>query len=283
MTGLRLHNTRPLITLRNRLITEGQRCVISLCLLFPLIGAAQQFVDVTAEIEGDNWGGLFFNDQKGPKLPDGSRLFSSSIFHSNAVYHCVVGTSSWLVERGNENGKFSSWFTGTNIIEQWVRPNAKPYREAVASVDGNPGQPVRVQDRIDPVGRICWLAFCSGSFLARDGRQIYPPADQWKEAGLLLDSRWSEQTTVFPDAFGLPKSVTLFATNHQPILQYQARGSTNVLGWNFPLEFYLVQYLPDGTNGWKLELTAKGRVTAIGVGNKPSLPSESPGGESAKK
>jgi hypothetical protein len=46
-----------------------------------------------------------------------------------------------------------------------------------------------------------------------------------------------------------------------------------VLGWIFPLEFYLVQYKPTGTNvNWQVELTAKGRVTSIGVGTRPEIP-----------
>jgi hypothetical protein len=68
----------------------------------------------------------------------------------------------------------------------------------------------------------------------------------------------------------------------QPVLQYSVTASTNVLGWEFPLEFYLAQYrparLPDsrrfGTKGWELQLTAKGKVTAIGVGTKPEIPTE---------
>jgi len=64
------------------------------------------------------------------------------------------------------------------------------------------------------------------------------------------------------------------STNNQPIFQYQVRQSTNVLGWNFPLEFYGVQYLPTGTNNWKLHLTLKGRVTAIGISSKPEIPAD---------
>jgi hypothetical protein len=56
-----------------------------------------------------------------------------------------------------------------------------------------------------------------------------------------------------------------------------------VLGWNFPLEFYLVQYQParlraktspdrPRTNSWELQLTAKGRVTSIKEGTAPEIP-----------
>jgi len=55
-------------------------------------------------------------------------------------------------------------------------------------------------------------------------------------------------------------------------------------GWNerliswhspaLPLEFYCVQYLPAGTNLWKLHFTAKGKLTSIKEGTKPKIPAE---------
>src|SRR5207245_9498920 len=111
-------------------------------------------------------------------------------------------------------------------------------------------------------GSICWLSFCSGSFLKRDGRQIFPPIPFWKESSLVY-SGWSDKITAFKDGLGLPRSVDLIARNNQPIFQYRVRQSTNLLGWNFPLEFYCVQYLPSWTNLWMLALRAKGRVTYI--------------------
>jgi hypothetical protein len=73
---------------------------------------------------------------------------------------------------------------------------------------------------------------------------------------------------------GLPQSIKQFANTNQTILQYQVHQSTNVLGWNFPLEFYLVQYNPDGTKGWKAHITTKGQVTAIVKGSKIAVPPE---------
>ena len=90
----------------------------------------------------------------------------------------------------------------------------------------------------------------------------------------MVYSGWSDQTTVFKDGLGLPKSLDLIATNNQPIFQYQVHKSTNVLGWNFPLEFYCVQYLPTGTNLLKLHLTTKGKLTSIKEGTKPEIPVE---------
>jgi len=99
---------------------------------------------------------------------------------------------------------------------------------------------------------------------------------------VVAPSGFSDKTVVFGDALGLPESVNLYLTNQMPILQYRVLSSTNVSGWQFPLEFYLAQYrpamVPDshkfGTNGWELQLTARGKVTAIGVGTKSLMETE---------
>ena len=90
---------------------------------------------------------------------------------------------------------------------------------------------------------------------------------------------WLEKTEVFKDPLALPSTVTLSATNGQLILNYRVTASTNVLGWEFPLAFNLTQYLPDIDHGserpaWRLHLTARGKVTAIGVGTEPRIPTE---------
>ena len=123
-----------------------------------------------------------------------------------------------------------------------------------------------------PLDKICWLAFCSGSFLKREGRHIPLPSGLWKE--YFHADEFPDHTTTFNDGLGLPQSVTQYAKTNQTVLQYQVHQSTNLFGWNFPLQFFLVQYLPDRTNGWVAHLTAKGRVTAIGAGSKPEMPAD---------
>src|SRR5258705_4322263 len=242
-----------------------------IAMLFPLLSlvrAAAQFVDVSAEVEFTEW-------HSGTVTP-----------HLWAV-RCVAGTNSWQMD-GNfsSNAKTTYWFTGTNIIQYSVVNKqleengflgaaiGSQTRRIYASVDGNPGTLSAClpdgsrrnsgPDQLTTLGRIAWLAFCSGPCLKRDGRLIFPPSDLWKEL-ICAPSGFSDRTTVFPDAFGLPKNVVLYTTNGQPVLQYSVTASTNVLGWEFPLEFYLAQYRPAyspdsrrfGTNGWELQLTAK--------------------------
>lgn len=121
--------------------------------------------------------------------------------------------------------------------------------------------------RMDLRGRICWLAFCSGSALQREGRQLNPPSDLWKQL-VFAPNGFSDKTTVFNDGLGLPRSLELFTPDQKRIFQYQVRQTTNIAGWEAPLEFYGVQYRPATTNGWELQMTFKGKVTAITIRNE---------------
>lgn len=250
-----------------------RRLLLPLCLLMPLLSNAEHYIDLTVELQCDQWNWMLFNDHLSNPKSD------RSIFSTNAIFHCVIGTNKWLVECGNADVKNSYWFNGANIFEQAVRfyggVPAEPTAWASKSIDGNPGRPIRVADRmaLNTYGRICWLAVCSGPCLKREGRKIYPPDDMWKES-FLARSDWTDKTTVFADSLGVPKNLTLLTTNNQPILQYQVHQSTNVLSWNIPLEFYLVQYIQTGTNDWGLDWTAKGKVTDISIGTEHSFPRE---------
>jgi hypothetical protein len=135
---------------------------------------------------------------------------------------------------------------------------------------------VRVSDLLHCQEKICWLGFCSGPALKRDGRRIPLPSDMWKEYFPDFSGTY-DKTKVFEDGLGLPKHIEVFTEKGQLVFQYQVHQSTNVLGWNIPLEFYLVQYNPapwPRTNSWAVHLTAKGKVTVIGPGTKPEIPAD---------
>lgn len=281
--------------IKSELTFQTQRWALALCLLLPTFCGAAQFVELTAEVELNDWDYWFFSDQIGT-YPGQAGV--PSIFRESQTRRCVVGEDTRMLESDYPTVKVTRWFTGTNIIEHTVITQETPeaalkdltehsklraasppaghkYTRIYESVDGNPGRPVRVADLMgfDPVAGVSWLAFCSGPMLRREGRQIFPPSAFWKESSIVY-SGWSDVTEVFKDGLGLPKSINLVSTNSQSVFQYQVRQSTNVLGWNFPLEFYGVQYLPTGTNNWKLHLTFRGKVTAIGPGTKPEIPAE---------
>ena len=260
--------------------------VLLVCMFVPWLCRAEQFVEVTAELEIHDWSYWFFTDTIN-KYPGEEK--PPSIFTKSQTIRCVVGTNTWFIECDFADRQSRCWFTGTNLLKQIVttkqRPDGQnyipPFTTSTGSADGNPFRPVRVVDPLDPWEKVCWLAFCSGPDLKRDGRQIPLPSDFWKESALAWDSMslphgFPDKTTVFEDALGLPKSTAVFTKTNQTILRYQTRQSTNVMGWNFPLEFYLVQYQPVRTNEWELYLTARGRLISIGAGIMPPLPKEKP-------
>jgi hypothetical protein len=196
-------------------------------------------VELSAQIEMTSW------SKPGEETPPSAHT-------QTWTTHCVVGTNTWLIE-GNfsPNKKETWWLAGTNFIVQTVPQVGEPSVKILESIDGNPIKQFR-----GPPINFPWLAFCSGPFLKREGRRILPRAFDYPDT-----------TTVFEDDLGLPRSVELYATNNQPVYQYRVSGSTNVLGWNFPLEFHVAQYRPRGTNAgaWELVLTASGKVTSISL------------------
>ena len=257
--------------------------------------AVAQFVEVKTEIQVSDWDYMFLVDRVATNLASASQ---QSIFTGSGTTRCVIGPDVWMIEGSYPSFDVTRWFTGTNIIEHTVikqqtpdaivakmrertgivteaAPSGKRYTKIYASLDGNPGRPVRVADLMgfDIGARVSWLAFCSGSTLKREGRKIYPPSVFWKESSIAF-SGWSDEVEVFKDDLGLPRSINLVSTNGQSIFQYQVHQSTNLNGWSVPLEFYGVQYLPTRTNLWKLHLTFKGRVTAIGSASKPEISPE---------
>lgn len=254
--------------------------------------AAADFIELTAEIELNDWSYWFLEDRPdSPTTPNNHR----SIFQDPLTIRCVIGTNSWLMEgQFVRNALVTRWFTGSNIVEQTritaptsLPTTAKNLRLRVSTPpvghvstqthetsDGNPARPVRVEDLLhDAIGKICWLAFCSGPALKRDGRQIPLPSALWKQ--FFSGRNFTDRTETFDDPLALPRTIELHENNQHLLLNYQVRSFTNIRGWNIPLEFYLLQYKPaphPRTNSLEVHLTAKGRVTNLQPGSAPSIP-----------
>jgi hypothetical protein len=266
-----------------------------LALAAPFSGSAAQFVEVTAELQISDWDYHFFVDRK-PDRPDDAAV--PSVFTASNTRRCVIGVDRWMIESVFPDFTETSWFTGTNILTHTVvtrktsdelaakisertglaagSPEAgHRFTRVHESADGNPGRPGGVADVLgfNLPSKIAWLAFCSAPTLRHEPRRLYPSSDLWKESNIYY-SGWTDSTVAFKDGLGLPRSMDLVSTNGQPIFQYQVGQSTNLLGWRIPLEFYGVQYLPTRTNGWKLHLTFKGKVTSIAPAHPMEIPPE---------
>ncbi len=273
-----------LLVMSTPLLSKKAWILLSSPILLLQSGIAQ-FVDITAHIEVSEW-------------------HSGVVSRWPTAVHCVVGTNSWLIDGDfARNAHITYWFTGSNLVEHSVvtRELSREFLErfnhpgfpaagspaigsqstrVIASVDGNPGQPVRQADSMTLAARIAWLGFCSGPFLKREGREVLPPSDLWKE--LISSKGFSDKTVTFEDPLGLPKTLDLYTTKGQPVVQYRVINTTNTVGWEFPLDFVVVQYRPAplpqnpwitaGTNGWELEFIARGRVTSARPGVEPQVP-----------
>ena len=266
--------------MKSTFVKTWQARVLALCLLVPFWGTAQQFVELTAQIEIASW------------------WSSSDLRVDTYTARCVVRTNSWWMNGYfARNAQVTCWFTGTNIVKEALLadgsllPMGTRHTQSFVSEDGNPGRPVRTLDLLNLQETICWLAYCSGPALRREHHQLYPVSDLWKETLVPDRSGFKARTVVFDDPLGLPRSVNLYTAADQPAFQYRVTSFTNVLGWDFPTEFQMVQYrrasMADsplhGTNGWELAFSAKGRLTSISSGTKPELPLPRARSDSIKK
>jgi hypothetical protein len=225
---------------------------------------AAQFVEVAADIELTIW---HYQEETGLPLKK-SRTYS---------VRCVVGTNTWLIENhARTNVTESIWFVDGNIVRQTsynqdsapVEPVYRTFRRGgrsasfVAAPDGYPSG--------DLFLNLPWFAFCSGPYLTRPGRAVPLPTPAQDRAAF----GFTGETTTFKDSLGLPKRAAFYTTQRQLKCEYQVQQSTNVLGWNFPTAFTVVQNEPDTFNQWHKQLTVSARVISIQPAQNPALPEE---------
>ena len=270
--------------------------VVGFCLGFLAIqNLSGQFVEISAEIESFGY-----------RLGETNAVAKGKRQTVNVV--CVTGTNEWFIE--NDFSQRRSWFfDGTNVVcrthppsdaeRAQIRKEGRTYMpisevhdEAWPSRDGNPLGDFGVN--------LPWLAFCSGSYLKREGRVIALPAAILRHCSDRY--AYTDVTTTFADELGLPRSIDLFTSKARwlkahtdwdiehgfgnrytewnqktaPTLQdgllvfhYAVLESTNVLGRNLPTKFEFFQsgrpYEQDGN--WFCQ--GMGRVKSISSSTKP--------------
>lgn len=220
---------------------------------FTFLSQGAEFVEISAEIE------VF-----GYRLADTNSIAKAK--PRTVHVFCVTGTNRWYMT--NDFQQAEQWlFDGTNVrcrtrfhVEK--KPNVKD--EAWPSRDGHPMGHFGVN--------IPWLAFCSGTYLEGEGRLIPLPAALLRHCPDRF--AYTDATTTFEDAFGLPRSVDLFSSkalflkSHTDwdmelgfgnrytewnektapkiqdgvlVFHYGVLGSTNMLGRRFPTRFEFFQ------------------------------------------
>jgi hypothetical protein len=262
--------------------------VTALCLgLVPIQNQAAEFVELSAEIE-----------TFGYRLGDTDSIAKAKPKTVNVM--CIAGSTEWYIENDFHEGQ--EWlFDGTNVVCR-SRPlsapgtsdqgNAKARTQVWASRDGHPLGEFGVN--------MPWLAFCSGTYLKREGRIIPLPCAVLRHCPDRF--AYADVTMTFDDELGLPRSIDLFtsksrflaahtdwdkehsfgdrytewnkktASNLQEgvlVFHYAVLESTNVLGRSFPTKFEFFQtgrqYEQDGN--WFCQ--GIGRVKSIRPSTKP--------------
>ena len=221
---------------------------------------------------------------------------------------CISGTSEWRVDHNYiRNVETSYYYDGTNIYERTSVTNS-PTREQISKFRSKTGLAVvpfeiartnvtiRVTESLDgiPIGdlgvNIPWLAFCSGSYLKRQSRQIPLPIAELPYEPYAF--AYSDKTEIFDDDLGLPRTVELFTAQslidasvmresfrglHDVARWKRARGTipdgllkfrygvsefTNLLGRNFPIRFHFEENAGSSTN-WYPRAIGTCSVTSI--------------------
>jgi hypothetical protein len=227
-----------------------------------------QFVELTARIETISW---FFKDAEGKPI---------ETRHTNSV-RCIVSTNQWYVENDwSQNAVITWWHIGNQIARRTVITKQLPQPKEPSGFFGGPSPvgerflKVFYTEDGHPNGdvgiKLPWLAFCSGTYLKRPGREIPMPSSTSDREAF----GYRDVTTVFADSFGLPNKVHLYSTNRFLKCEYQVQQSTNVLGWNFPTKFVMRHHRPTATGLSECHGEMTGTLTTIGPAPKPQIPEE---------
>ncbi len=238
--------------------------LLSLATEVHLVAAQPRFVELTADLELTAWR---YHEETGLPLRRAQKQ----------TVHCIVGTNAWQMEfYTRTNLDETVWFLGGKLIrvlgsgreaageEISYRPRNRGYRSMtiLTSADGYPGGEMPLN--------LPWFAFCSGSYLKQPRRTVPLPAPSQPYAAL----GFRDESQFFADDFGLPRQVRYYTEERQLKAEYQVTQSTNLMGWNLPSAFTLVQHEPNSLGIWQRQLTVSARVHSIRPCARPELPDE---------
>jgi len=247
-------------------------------------GEEQQYIEVSAKIELISYP----VDANGDTVMPKSRSFSL-----NAIF----GISSWRIDNNFIPHSKEAWYwDGTNVYHRLefvsdsisltnvkvstggIQANLWNFRSNVTvyvnpSLTGHPLGNIGVN--------IPWLAFCSGSYLRRTGRDIPLPTTEIRIDPFSLS--YLDDIEVFDDELGLPKSVRLMASraryeafkDDERLLRYSSVESSKTASiYPIPENMLAFDYSVDAaTNFGKWFLPAKFSYKSFKVGKegKPIL------------
>jgi hypothetical protein len=269
---------------------EASQWIGIFCLgLFSSQIQAAQFVEISAEIE-----------TFGYRLGDTNWIAKAR--RQTVKVKCITGSTGWSIEHDfHGRHERQEWAgEGTNVVlkndPEWetLKEAGFTYPKYLSTLSKN-GLPLG-----DFGVNLPWLAFCSGSYLQRDGRIIALPCAELRHCPDRF--AYTDVTTTFADELGLPRTVDLFtskarflaaktdwdkehsfgdrytqwnkmmAANLQEgwlVFHYAVLESTNVLGRNFPtkFEFFQTGRPYEQMGDWYCQ--GIGRVTSVRPSTKP--------------
>jgi hypothetical protein len=242
------------------IITPARRWVVPVCfwLLLSISCGAADFVELSAEIEtfGYRLGDTNGIEKAKPKL---------------VKVKCITGSTGWSIE--HDYVRPQVWLgDGTNVVLR-NDPEGVSLKE-LGLVDSKYLSTFSRNGL--PLGEfgvnLPWLAFCSGTYLKREGRIMALPCGVLRHCPDRF--AYTDVTTTFADELGLPRTVDLFTSkvrflaaktewdkewsfgdrytewnkkataNLQEgllVFHYAVLESTNVLGRSFPTKFEFFQ------------------------------------------
>ena len=230
-------------------------------------------------------------------------------------FKCIVGPNEWRIDDGfGVGGGSELYFDGTNVYRTFIV--TQPVTDAPTPAPPSIGGPITpefsktntVYITPSPGGfpvsslgeQIPWLAYCSGTYLKREGRVVPLPT---VISRLVVDGFvYTDKVESFSDDFGLPKRVWLFTSKEQyqhgifdprtakngnaqrarispspppypdGILKfrYEVVSSTNFDGWNYPTEFACTEYAADRDGNWHPYVGGTGKL--LSIRESPSRP-----------
>lgn len=261
---------------------EIGKWVAAFCLLLPLQIRAAQFVEISAEIE-----------TFGYRLGDTNSIATAKPKTFSVV--CITGSNKWYMT--NDVYQPEQWlFDGTNVCCRTQTPalKEKVMNDVWESRDGHPMGHYGVN--------LPWLAFCSGTYLKREGRIIPLPCAILRHCPDRF--AYTDVTTTFDNEAGLPKSIDLFSSrslfqkSHTDwdkehsfgdrytewkektalkiqdgvlVFHYAVLESTNTLGQTFPTKFEFFQAGRQYEQNGNWVCQGVGRVKSIRASIQPPI------------
>jgi hypothetical protein len=278
---------------------ESQRSVISPSQIASPAG--ERYVLVCGELT------IFETTRFAPGAePVGTMTQNPTLRWPSESFKCVLGTNEWRLDGNFSRNATIRWhFDGTTITKtgQLNENSTEEELSGLSLEEANSNLTLNIYATPggylpgDVPASICWLAFCSGSYLKRPGRIIPLPVPNFFIQNSPDAFAYSDRSETYADELGLPRTVELFTSKvlyeasvgefwkYKPPdnkalfksdlpdgmrkFAFVVTSSTNFFGWNLPLSFEFSEDLPNLFSPMLKTFRGSCVVTSIKQATKP--------------